>query len=100
EADTLPAGHSNARATFTFSGTRPADIPNGIPRPTPVTATVTVVGASVPWRGAASTQFDSDDDAAALAERKAIALNFKTAALAMQQYLFDRIVPRMNTTAF
>ena len=100
EADTMPAGHSSALATFTFSGMRPADIPNGIPRPTPVTATVTVVGASVPWRLDDSTQFDSDDDPAALAARRAIALNFKTAALATQQYLFDRVVPRMNRTAF
>jgi len=94
DADAAPLGRTSARATFTFTGksvTHPS---------THVTTNIVVVGASVPWRLDDATQFVTDADAAALKDRQMTASNFKTAALAMQHYLFDRVLPRMNPAVF
>jgi hypothetical protein len=100
EGDGTPSGRTNAHANFSFSGLIAADPAHGIFKPQPATTTVTVSGASVPWRLDDTTQFDTGSDPTALFIRQQTAINFKGAALAIQHYLHDTMMARAGTMVF
>ena len=97
EGDGTPSGRTNAHANYSFSGLIAADPAHGIFKPQPATTTVTVSGASVPWRLDDATQFDTGSDPTALFIRQQTAINFKGAALAIQHYLHDTMMARAGT---
>ena len=100
EGDGTPSGRTNAHANFSFKGLIAADPDNGIFKPQTVTTTVTLSGASVPWRLDDTTQFDTGSDPTALFIRQQTAINFKGAALAIQHYLHDTMMARAGTMVF
>ncbi|MEP7309261.1 MAG: hypothetical protein ABJA98_27470 [Acidobacteriota bacterium] len=99
EGDAMPPGRTSAHASYTWRGLLPAHLPTR-PRPSTITRFTSVFGAAVPWTLDDTTQFDADADPIALFVRRQTAINFAAAALAVQHYLHDTMMPRAGAMPF